>query len=230
EEWLVAAEDGYYFWTPGTNVLTSIHALDGMRASQRFNDGKCDPLGRFWAGTMEREGGAPTGALYCLDAAGRSRRIVEGLGCSNGMAWSADGRTMYFIDSPTREVRAYDFALESGEISNPRAVVRIPDGEGVPDGMTIDEEGMLWVAQWGGYQVSRWDPSTGERIGSVRVPAERVTSCAFGGPNLDTLYITTASIGASQEQAIAEPTAGGLFAAKPGMRGFAAVPAALAGK
>jgi sugar lactone lactonase YvrE len=126
---------------------------------------------------------------------------------------------MYYIDTPTLEVSAFDYDIETGTISNRRAAATIPEGYGRPDGMAIDVEGMLWVAVWGSGEVSRWDPRSGEMLQTISVPATNVTACAFGGPDLDQLYITTARI-RLDEQALAEqPYAGGLFKAWPGVRG-----------
>ena len=126
---------------------------------------------------------------------------------------------MYYIDTPTMEVVAYDYDLATGEIGNPRPVVRFGAGIGVPDGMTIDAEGMLWIAHWGGWKVSRWDPASGKQLEEIAVPAAQVTSCVFGGENLDELYITTARTGISEADLERQPRAGGVFKVKPGVKG-----------
>ena len=178
----------------------------------RFNDGKCDPAGRFWAGTMNVDGSGPVGALYRLDADRTVHTMVTGVGTSNGLAWSTDGDTMYYIDTPTRRVDAFDYDVKTGEIRNRRKVVEIPDGQGYPDGMSIDDEGKLWVAHWGGWRVARWDPNTGQKLGEIKLPAAHVTSCAFGGPHRKTLYITTARTGLNEAGLKEQPLAGGVFA------------------
>jgi len=190
----------------------------------RFNDGKCDPAGRFWAGTMPYETGAKKegGALWCLFPDGHVEKRIGGISCSNGIAWSLDRKTMYYIDTPTQEVWAYDYHDATGAIANRRVVVRVPREEGHPDGMTIDAEGMLWVAHWDGWQVIRWNPITGKKIASVRLPVARVTSCAFGGEALETLYITSARTGLDGAALSKQPHAGGLFRARPGARGVPA--------
>lgn len=194
--------------------------------SSRFSDGKCDPAGRFWAGTMHVKANVTgAGALYRLDPDLSLGRMLEGVTVSNGIVWSADARTMYYIDSPTRQVVAFDYRLEDGTIGAPRTAIAVPEEIGVPDGMTIDAEGMLWVAHWGGWSVRRWNPTTGEVLAEVKVPASQVTSCAFGGANLDQLYITTAAIDLTDEQRRDEPAAGDLFVCtSPGVKGVPATP------
>ena len=219
----VALHHGFYNLDLETGELTPI--VDPEEGSpNRFNDGKCDPAGRFWAGTMPYDSGAPTdgGALWCLHADGASELMLSGVQCSNGIAWSLDSRTMYYIDTPTMHVRAYDYDVTTGAISGERVVVTVPESDGVPDGMTIDSEGMLWVAHWGGWQVVRWNPATGEKLDAIRVPSEKVTSCAFGGEDLGDLYITTARAGVSDDEAAEQPNAGGLFRARPGVTGIEA--------
>lgn len=216
---VLALEQGFYTLDPVTGTLEQLADPEPGRADIRFNDGKCDAAGRFFAGTMDREELSPKGVLYALEPDGTIRKALEGVTTSNGLDWSPDGRTMYYIDSPTRRVFAFDYDPASGELGNRRTIVIIPDGGGFPDGMTVDKEGMLWVAQWDGWQVSRWDPLTGEQIGSVPVPAARVTSVAFGGPELGELYITTARIGLTGEQLGKQPAAGGVFRCRPGVQG-----------
>ena len=178
--------------------------------NNRFNDGKCDPAGNFWAGTMDdlnsTEG---AGNLYMLHADLSISRKIERVSCSNGMAWSRNGNIFYYIDSPTRQVVAYDF--DAGNITNKRVIITIPPDQGLPDGMTIDTEGMLWVAHWDGWKVSRWNPVSGELLVSFRLPAARITSCAFGGDKLQDLYITSAFIGLSESERDEQPLAGSLF-------------------
>ncbi len=185
----------------------------------RFNDGKCDPAGRFLAGSMDDAEKEASGSLYSLDPGGDSKTLLTGLRISNGLAWSPDGRTFYHIDTPTRQVTAYDYDLESGGIRAPRPAVHIPDGMGWPDGMTSDAEGMLWVALWGGARLTRWDPSTGQLLAEIPVPALNVTSCAFGGADLTDLYVTTARKGMDADQLKRLPLSGGLFRIETGVKG-----------
>lgn len=190
----------------------------------RFNDGKCDPAGRFWAGTMPYQAGADPngGALWCFNPDGRVEKKLSRIGCSNGIAWSLDRATMYYIDTTAREIWAFYYDNATGDIANKRVVVSVPEAEGVPDGMTIDRDGMLWVAHWGGWQVIRWNPDTGEKLQAIKLPVEKVTSCAFGGRDLRDLYITSARIGLDEAALKKQPHAGGLFRARPGARGVEA--------
>jgi sugar lactone lactonase YvrE len=183
--------------------------LPGEPESNRVNDGKCDPAGRFLLGTMDMvEERRPTGALYSFD--GTVRRLLDGQIISNGIAWSPDSKTMYHIDTPTRLVKAYDYDLASGTPTRPRVVIDVPANLGWPDGMTSDREGNLWIAMWGGARVTRWSP-TGKLIGQVAVPALNASSCVFGGKNLDELYITSARKGMTPAQLAEYPLSGGLF-------------------
>ncbi len=189
----------------------------------RFNDGKCDPSGRFWAGTMALvKGPKPLGRLYRLDADGVVHVMARGVGTSNGIAWSPDRRTLWFIDTPLQRVDAFDYDDATGAIANRRTVISILPGNGCPDGSTLDAEGMLWIAMYEGWAVTRWNPRTGELLRTLRLPVARVTSCAFGGPELDTLFITSARENFSKEQMAAQPLAGCLFRVKPGTRGVPA--------
>ncbi|CAG7654411.1 SMP-30/gluconolactonase/LRE family protein [Paenibacillus allorhizosphaerae] len=219
---VIAAKNGLYFLDPQTEELILITDPESGIPGNRFNDGKCDPAGRFWAGTMSMSGGKPAGSLYRLDSDGTLIKMMEGVACSNGLAWSPGRGTMYYIDSPTRQVTAMDYDVSTGRIGNRRAVITLPPGEGVPDGMTTDSEGMLWVAQWGGWKVSRWNPYTGERLETVSVPAAQVTSCAFGGPELNELYITSARTGLSESDLAQQPSAGGVFRWKSKVKGMPA--------
>ncbi|MEQ9168625.1 MAG: SMP-30/gluconolactonase/LRE family protein [Fulvivirga sp.] len=177
----------------------------------RFNDGKCDPAGRYWAGTMPQAEDGPFGGLYCLYPDLSIEKKLDKISISNGLVWTTDKKTMYYIDTPTKEVWAFDYDNETGSITNKRVAVTIPESEGFPDGMTIDNENKLWIAHWGGYQVARWDPETGEKLFSVKMPVSQVTSCAFGGEKLDQLYITCARKGLSEQALSKEPLAGSLF-------------------
>lgn len=219
---MVAVYDGFAALDLATGKLEVIADPEADLSDTRFNDGKCDPTGRFWAGTMSLKGVRQAGSLYCLDTDHRVRRVLTGVTTSNGIVWTSDRCTMYYIDTPTREVAAFDYDDAIGNITNRRVAVRIPADQGSPDGMAIDAEDMIWVAHWDGWQVSRWNPRTGELLQTIPVPVARVTSCAFGGAGLDTLYITTARPAATGPRLSEQPHAGGLFAVRPGAIGVPA--------
>lgn len=216
---MVAVYDGFAAFNLDTAKLEIIADPEADLPDTRFNDGKCDPAGRFWAGTMSTKGVPGAGSLYVLDADHSVRRMVTGVGTSNGIVWSLDQRTMYYIDTKLQRVDAFDYDLATGNIGNRRVAVPIPADQGRPDGMTLDAEGMIWVAHWEGWRVTRWNPVTAELLATIKVPVARVTSCAFGGPQLDTLYITTARPAADVP---GQPQAGGLFAVQLGVRGLPA--------
>jgi sugar lactone lactonase YvrE len=217
--WILAMEHGFYSFDPVTGELAFIGNPEGRKPDTRFNDGKCDAAGRFWAGTMSKTGVKEQGALYCLETDGSIRTVLENVSTSNGIAWSPDNRTMYYIDSPTKKVMAYDYDLSSGAVGNPRTVIEVTDEGAVPDGMSCDAEGNLWVALWGGAKVRCWNPATGELLRTVEVPALQSSSCTFGGKDGDELYITSARTGLSEEQLRVWPLSGGLFVVKAGVKG-----------
>jgi sugar lactone lactonase YvrE len=216
---LLAMHHGLYTLDLESESFTPFGDPEKNKPGNRFNDGKCDARGRFWAGTMAIDESPNMGALYCLDKDLSIRKVLDGTSISNGLAWDYGNRTMYFIDTPTKKVAAFDYDLESGSLSNKRDCIHFPDGEGFPDGMTIDQEGMLWIAHWDGGQISRWNPATGEKLDSIQVPAPRVTSCVFAGEKLNELYITTARVGMSDEELELYPYAGGLFKVKLEVKG-----------
>jgi sugar lactone lactonase YvrE len=216
---ILAMHHGFYALDTDTELLTHLTDPESDKPSNRFNDGKCDPDGRLWAGTMAIDESLHKGALYCLEKDLSVKKVLDGVSISNGTAWDKENKTMYYIDTPTKQVVAFDFDINIGSISNKRVIINIPEGEGFPDGMNIDQEGMLWIAHWEGAQISRWNPEIGEKIDSISVPATRVTSCVFGGEYLDELYITTARVGMSEEEIQKYPHAGGIFKVKPGVKG-----------
>jgi sugar lactone lactonase YvrE len=219
---MLALHHGFAAFDPQSGELTRWSDPEAHLSRNRFNDGKCDPAGRFWAGTLSLDRTPGAASLYCLEADGRVRTMLQGVTNSNGIAWSLDGTSMYYIDTPTRQVTEFEFDLASGQIANPRPVITIPADSGKPDGMTIDADGMLWIALWDGGCVGRWDPRTGELLARVEVAARRVTACAFGGPDLTDLYVTTARTGMGDVELAAQPLAGGLFHVRPGVAGVPA--------
>jgi sugar lactone lactonase YvrE len=189
-------------------------------AGNRFNDGKCDRQGRFWGGTMDFACVARSGALYRYDPSGVCVRHAVGFAVTNGPTWSLDQGTLYLNDTVNGQVHAFDFEAGTGALSRQRVWLSFAAGDGVPDGMTTDALGRIWIAHWGGACVSCHDPRDGAELGRVEVPTRHVTNCTFGGPQLRTLFITTARSGLSQRDLQAEPLAGGLFAvevATPGL-------------
>jgi len=219
---MLALHHGFAAFNPETGDLTMLADPEAQLPENRFNDGKCDPAGRFWAGTMKIVPEKGAGSLYRLDLDLRVHKMVENVTVSNGLVWSLDHSTMYYIDSPAQTVTAYDYDINSGDIGNGQVIIRVPKEMGFPDGMAIDNEGMLWIAHYDGGCVRRWNPDTAEVLETIRLPVSRVTACAFGGENLDTLYITSATENLTEEQLAKEPLAGGLFAARPGYRGIKA--------
>lgn len=219
---LLALRHGVGVLDPSSGELRLLVDPEKDKPGNRFNDGKCDPRGRLWAGTMVENGPQGGAALYCFDETLRPEPKITGVDISNGLAWSLDERTFFFIDTPTGVVRAYGFDAEAAALTGGRVVARFDEGQGSPDGMAIDSEDCLWVCLWGGRRVVRVDPETGQMLFQVNVPANNVTSCAFGGKDLNQLYITTARVGQSPEQLEADPAAGSLFVAQVPARGVAA--------
>lgn len=218
-----AGQQGFFYIDRSDGRLDFIAHPEAHLPANRFNDGKCDPAGRFWAGTMSTAGVPGAGSLYALEPRGTVSLKIQGVSVSNGLAWSPDGSLFYYIDTPTRVVVAYDFDADSGAIRNKRVVVRIPEEMGKPDGMTIDEEGMLWIALWGGGTVTRWHPATGKLLHHFSLPVTQVSSCTFGGTHLDDLYVTTARVGLEGRALEAQPLAGSLFVLRNcGFRGLKA--------
>jgi sugar lactone lactonase YvrE len=188
----------------------------------RFNDGKVDRRGRFWAGTMDDRQKQATGTLYRIGSDLRAVRIDDGYGVTNGPAFSPGGEIMYHNDSARKVTYAFDVD-DDGNAANRREFARYGKDDGYPDGMTVDAEGCLWIAFWDGWCVRRYSPA-GECLAKIDVPVARPTSCAFGGRGLDRLYISSASIELDAAALAVQPLAGGLFMATPGVRGIAEIP------
>jgi sugar lactone lactonase YvrE len=217
---VLALRSGFHFLDLDTGAIRPVARPELERAENRFNDGKPDRRGRFWAGSMHDPEVAPTGALYRLDPDGTCHRMVDGFVCPNALCWSPDGRTMYHADTPQRVVWAWDSDPDRGEIANRRVFARISPDDGAPDGATVDAEGFVWLAHWGGWQLTRHDP-TGRTERVIRLPVQCPTCPAFGGPDLDVLYVTSATVGLSPAELAAQPCAGGILALDPGVRGLA---------
>ena len=225
---ICAMEQGIYSFDPERgDFARMIGRPDADLVNNRFNDGKCDPAGRLLAGTMsqdENEGHgdkAPAGTLFRINPDWSTQALLKNISISNGLAWSGDGNTLYFIDSPTRQIRAFDYDQEAGEISRQRVAIDFRNEAGIPDGMTIDAQGRLWIAQWAGWGVSCWNPVSGKKLDEIMLPCQNVTCCAFGGSDMTDLYITTAVIGLDQDQQARQPDAGSLFCIRTQARGLA---------
>ena len=203
-------------WDSGQ--VRMLAAVEADRPQNRMNDGACDPAGRFWAGTMALDEGPGAGALYRLDPDGTVRTMLTGVSISNGIDWSLDGRRMYYVDSPTRRIDAFDFDPRTGVIANRRTFVALPPEAGFPDGLTVDADGFVWLALWGGAALHRYDPE-GARERIVPLPVTHPTSCAFGGSDLDELYVTSARRPLSVDERARQPMAGGLLRLRPGVVG-----------
>jgi sugar lactone lactonase YvrE len=215
---LVAAlQDGIYLVNPDSGVPTLFANAPGHDSRQfRFNDAKVDPRGRYWAGTLALDGRRGESHLYRINPDRSVAIMREGVSISNGLAWSPDGSTLYYIDTPTREVRCFAFDLETGRLGESKVVITLGDADGWPDGCCMDVDGRLWIAHWGGSKITRWDPRTGRLLDTIAIPVRNVTSCAFGGAKLDELFITTAR---DDDKSVAEPEAGHVFCLKPGATG-----------
>jgi len=210
---------------PAAEGIATLLNLDAGEPPLRCNDAKCDPAGRLWVGRMGLGAEPGAGALLRVDDDLTVTTRLTDLTIPNGLGWSPDGRTMYFTDSTWGEVRAYPYDPATGAMGDGRLLARLAEGGAVTDGLTVDAEGCLWVALWGGNRVVRVAPD-GTVCGRLKLPVSRVTSCAFGGPDLGDLYVTTAggTDPADAAAGAAEPHAGGLFRCRPGVRGLPPVP------
>lgn len=216
-----AGDSGFHFLDESTGLSTPVGDPEPELPENRFNDGKCDPAGRLWAGSicLKKQ---PDAALYCLHTDLRIEKKFSPVTNSNGIVWTRDGATMYYIDTPSKKIRAFDFDVSSSAISNERVLWDTQEDPSSPDGMTIDSEDRLWIAFCHGAKVVCYDPATSSVVEQIDFPALETTACAFGGPELRDLYVTT-----GLKPGLAEPLAGRLFVCRPGAQGVAA--AAFAG-
>ena len=220
---LCAGDSGIYRFDPSSNQKTNLADPEAnKRPENRFNDGKCDPSGRFWAGTISTVKKVGDANLYQLDTSGNLTLKVSGVTNSNGICWNASKTEMYYIDSPTQKIITYEFDDETGNLGDSQVAVNFAQlkVEGSPDGMTIDQEGMLWVAMCHGGSILRLDPQSGKLLQKVELPCIETTACAFGGKNLDRLFITT-----GKHKTLIEEDAGKIFVIDGlGLRGIPASP------
>lgn len=212
---------GFAFLDSLTGAIAPINDPESALPTNRFNDGAVDPLGNFWAGTMDDDETAPSGNLYRLEPSGAVSLMRSGFVIGNGIDWSPDGTTMYFTDSTRRRIIAYDFDTTSAEISGDRDFAWLGEDDGFPDGLTVDAEGGVWSAVWDGHRLLRFSPD-GELERTVAMPVPRPTSMAFGGEGLSTLFVTSARIGLDPAALDAAPLSGGVFAIDVGVRGLPA--------
>ena len=217
EKVLVTDENGYAFASLLTGSLEHI-ANPYENQLVILNDGKCDRQGRFWSGTAAKDWLSPLGRMFQLSADLTFKSMDHGFTVSNGIGFSPDNNFLYFTDSVAHTIYRYEFDIHSGAITNKKSFINTSDSEGIPDGMTVDAHGFLWVAMWDGWCINRYDPQ-GHKVNTIKLPIPRPTSVAFGGEHLSTLYITSARMGLSEEQLQQSPLSGSLFAMKTPFRG-----------
>jgi L-arabinonolactonase len=220
---VAAFADRFAIFDPRTGEIREIAAFEPDLPQTRLNDGRTDRQGRLVAGGMDERDMRPLSSVWRLDADLKPTRLFGSVRCANSICFSPDGRTMYFADSPLREIVAFDYDPASGTPRRKRSLARLPEGRGVPDGSCVDAEGFIWNAVWEGYRVDRFAPD-GRLNTTCEVPVEKPTCVAFGGPKLDTLFITTSRLGSKPEALAREPSSGGLYAVKPGVKGLADAP------
>lgn len=219
---IAALQHGFYFIDFDHSSLTAVSDPEKHKPNNRFNDGKCDPAGRFWAGTISLTRESEDAALYCLDPSMNVKKKWSPVTTSNGLAWNNNKRAMYYIDTPTQSIVQFDYSVEEGAIRSPELIIDFSEEQGKPDGMTIDADGNLWIAHFEGSRVSCWNPDTGKKQDELLLPASLITSCTFGGEHLTDLYITTARNKLTEEDQKHEPLAGYVFSYSPGVKGIPA--------
>ena len=214
---IAALQEGIHLIDPESGRAQPFAIAPGHDPREfRFNDGKVDPLGRFWAGTLAIDGRSKQSRLYRFSGGATVKTMREGVSISNGMAWAPDGARFYYSDSPTRTVQVFPFDLETGSLGAASVAITMNESDGWPDGCCMDAEYCLWIAHWGASKLTRWDPSAGRLLDTILLPVKNVTSCAFGGVRLDQLFITTAR---DTESTAPEPEAGHVFRIDPGTHG-----------
>lgn len=209
---IVALRSGVAIFDPAGGTVSALHTLHQPDTSMRLNDGKCDRQGRFWVGSMDDVGRGPVGTLYRIGSDGCTG-VLSGVAVPNSLCWSPDGCTMYFADGVEPIIWAYPFDTEAGTLGARRVFARLPPGTGIPDGATVDSAGRLWSANYGGGCITCYAPD-GKVEKVLAVPVTQPTSCAFGGPSLDILFITTATQRLTAVQRSAEPLAGSVLAVR----------------
>ena len=214
--WVLAVRDGFAAFDPDMGRVEMLRRIEVP--ATRMNDGNVDSRGRFYAGSMLYSEQKNGGRLYRLDPDLSVSVVLDPVSVSNGIDWSPDGRTVYYVDSHTRTIARFDYDLDSGAWSSGSTFARLGDDEGFPDGLTVDVEGCVWLAVWDGAQVRRYTPD-GRVERTIEVPAPRVTSCGFGGSELTTLYITTARVGLTADMLERSPLSGSVFAIEVGVSG-----------
>ena len=215
---LLALASGLSRFDPATATLTPLHPIEANIATSRLNDGRCDRQGRFWVGSMDRSTPETRGHLYRYDPDGTLQRLFGGIEVPNGLAFSPDGRTMYFCDTPTRRIQAFTLDPATGAITSERHFADC-EPPGNPDGAVTDAQGCLWITHFGGSRVTRYTPDS-QVDTVVPLPVERPTACCFGGEGLDTLFITSSRMNLDATELARFPLSGGVFAFKPGVRGL----------
>ena len=221
-DYVIAAGDGFFRLDPDSGRVTPLAEVECDMPANRMNDGYCDPRGRFWAGTMAiTPPRPPVGSLYRLDPDGTVSRVLSGVTISNGIDWSLDGTRMYYVDTRLASIDVFDYDAERGEVANRRSLVTIAKASGYPDGLVVDADGFLWLALWAGGAIHRYAPD-GRLDRVLTTPVTHPTKCAFGGPELRDLYVTSAAIELTPEARAGQPHAGGLYRCRPGVRGHPA--------
>ena len=216
---IMGGDNGLSYYDPASGEKTSIADPEpDKKPENRFNDAKCDPRGRLWAGTISTVKNTGDATLYRLDENQELTIQFPNVTNSNGLCWNRQGDAMFYIDTPSKKIRRFDYDLERGEISNETIAVDTEEWKGSPDGMTIDENDHLWVAFCRGSAVRRIDPVSGESLQTIELPVSGVTSCVFGGENLDTLFMTSGIF-----PNLAEDGAGAIYSIRPGVCGLPSV-------